>query len=168
MSREERRSRRDRSAGQQVSTTTTNIHHTTSPPIPPSSLAREGGCNPTAPLSTSCRPTAARNRAMAARFRFLDPNPLPASRFANTRPHHHHHHLALAHATTLPLRTILRCRFTRRARNRATAAWFRGFGPNPLPASRFTNARPHHHHHLAHASMPPLRTVPHCRFTRRA
>jgi hypothetical protein len=55
MSREERRSRRDRSAGQQVSTTTT-IHHTTSPPIPPSSLAWEGGCNPSPPLAGLLQP----------------------------------------------------------------------------------------------------------------
>ena len=102
------------------------------------------------------------NRATAARFRFLGPNPLPASRFANTQHHHHHH---LTNTTTPPLRTIPHCRFTRCTRNRATAAWFRVFGPNLLPASCFTNARPHCHHHLVRTPTPPVRTVPHCHFT---
>src|SRR5882762_2920952 len=35
-----------------------------------------------------------------------------------------------------------------------------GFGPNPLPASRFASAQPHHRHHLIHTTTPPLPTVP--------
>ena len=40
------------------------------------------------------------------------------------------------------------------------------FGPNPLPASHFVSAQPHHHRHLINTT-PPLRIIPlHC-FTRR-
>ena len=81
----------------------------------------------------------------------------------NARPRHHHY---LVHTTVPPLRNVPRCRFTRRARNRATAARFRIFDPNPLLASHFANARPHHHHYLVCTTTPPLRNVPHRRFTR--
>jgi len=97
-------------------------------------------------------------------FGFLA-HPLRASRFANAQPRHHHY---LVHTTTPPLRNVPRCRFTRRARNRATAARFRFFDPNPLRASRFANAQPRHHHYPVHTTTPSLRNVPRCRFTRRA
>lgn len=47
----------------------------------------------------------ARNRATAAPFRVLGPNPLPASCSVNTVPHHHHHHLIRAIAPH-PLTTL--------------------------------------------------------------
>src|SRR5882762_2283691 len=73
------------------------------------------------------------------------PPPLP-------RIHHHP-----------PLRNIPRCCFTWHTQNRATAAWFRIFDPNPLPALRFANAQPHHHHHHPPTAPPPP-TAPHFHF----
>jgi hypothetical protein len=106
-----------------------------------------------------------RNRATAARFRTFDQNPLPASHFANARPHHLHY---LVQTTTSPLPTVLCCRSTRHARNRAPAARFRILAPNPLPASHFANAPPHHHHHLIRPTAPPPFTALHLHFHWRA
>jgi len=62
-------------------------------------------------------------------------------------PRHHHY---LVYTTTPPLRNVPHCCFTQRTQNRATAARFQIFDPNPLPTSHFTNAQPHHHHHHHH------------------
>ena len=50
------------------------------------------------------------------------------------RAHHNQHHHCI---TPPPFPTIPCCRFTRRARNRATTVRFRFFGPNPFPCLAF-------------------------------
>jgi hypothetical protein len=65
------------------------------------------------------------------------PHPRPAFH-ERTAPHHHHH---LVGTTVPPLCTISRRCFTRRARNRATAA--RLLVLAQPPTSRFASAQPH-------------------------
>jgi hypothetical protein len=83
-------------------------------------------------------------------LRVFGPNPPRLAFRERTAPHHHHHHL---YTTVPPLRTVPRCRFTRRARNRATAARLRVFGPTPHPRPVFRERTapppppsPHRHH----------------------
>jgi hypothetical protein len=146
--------------------TTTQPHHTTSQPIPTPRLAREGGAvTPQHPPPPPAAPLQPETEPRHLGFGIFTQTPLPSSCFATARPRRHHH---LVRATAPPLLTISRARFARHARNRATAARFRSFDPNPPPASRCVNARPHHHHHLVHTAAPPLFTVPRARFARHA
>jgi hypothetical protein len=122
-----------------------------------------GGCNPTAPLSTSCSTTAARNRATPTRFRFFWPKPTPrlALRERTTPPPpqpHTHHHTTPTHHPSSPFYTG--------HPYRATTAQFRLLAQTPSLTSCFTSAQPHHHHRLIHTTTPPLLTVPPRRFTR--
>ena len=139
-----------------TTTTTTTSHSHTPPPYPyaPFCVAVSHGAPETEPQRLGFA-VLAQIRSLPRISRTRDPTTITTS---HTPPRHPY----------APSRTVLHCHFTRRTRSRAMAARFHIFGPNPLPASHFANARPRHHHHLVRTPNPPVRTVPCCRFARRA
>jgi hypothetical protein len=130
-----------------------NIVRTTPPPLPPHTI----------PHRRFTR--RARNRATTARFRFLaQPPPCLAFRERTAPPplpHRTHHPTTPMHHPPSPFHTAR----PKPSHNGSVSSFF---SPDPLPASRFASARPHHHYHIVPTTPPPLCTIPRRHFTRRA